>query len=100
MMNKKALAPESQYIMDTAFAAVGNVTLATSLACTEVMGVSVPYSELSGLRFTAQLINISPLLIGCENCDITVEKDLIGWLALSIVLLIMNNYSYYGTVYY
>jgi hypothetical protein len=73
------------------FAVAGALTLATSVICTDIIGLSVPYSQLNGLRFTAQLINITPFLIGGRKCDVRIQKDLIGWTILGAVLLLINN---------
>ena len=83
-----------------AFALLGVVTISAGLACTQALDQSVQHSELNGLRFVAQLIIITPLLIGFKKCDIRVERSSIIWLVLGTVLLTANSYVNYGAAYY
>jgi drug/metabolite transporter (DMT)-like permease len=72
----------------------------TSLASSQALDQFVPHSELNGLRFTAQIAMISPLVIGHNKCDVQVERKSIGWLVVASLLLTLSSYCHYGAVYY
>ena len=76
------------------------VMVTTGLACTEALDKSIPHSELNGFRFLSQFILVSPFLIGINRCDIRVERESIGWLALAAISLTAASYANYGSVYY
>ena len=79
---------------------LSNMTIAVGLACTQALAQTVPHSELNGFRFTAQLIVISPFLLGFKKCDVTVEKKQIVWLCICAFIMSANSYAQYGAVYY
>ena len=79
---------------------LGVALMTTGLACAQALEQSIPHWELNGFRFSFQLVIACPFLIGYNRCDVRVDKNLIGWVAVCAVLLTLTSYCIYGAVYY
>ena len=79
---------------------LGVIGLSSGLACTQALDKSIPHSELNSLRFCAQFIITSPLLLIFRKCDVRVERPLIHWLIFGAFVLTGSSYMGYGSAYY
>ena len=96
----KSIHSNKQLLLGYGLGLLGVALMTTGLACAQALEQSIPHSELNGFRFSFQLVIACPFLIGYNRCDVRVDRNLIGWVAVGAVLLTLLSYGVYGSVYY